>query len=132
MIEIRRPVITKTSRKHEVDDGIAEDVRKIKESMKEQEKAAAQPIATTSAKKPRTSALNTNTKIVGENATPKTVKSRASKRSLKAVKETSVKVDDDVEEEKSKVNEELKKELLADWLDEDDFMQDKNGKLKYA
>lgn len=124
MIEIRRPVIPKTSRKHEVDDGIAEDVRKIKESMKEQEKAA---VATTSsAKKPRTSA--TTTKIVGENATPKTVKSRASKRSLKAVKETSV-IQKDDDEEKSKVNEELKKELLADWLDEDDFMQDKNGKL---
>lgn len=129
MIEIRRPVIPKTSRKHEIDDGIAEDVRKIKESMKEQEKAAAQPIATTSVKKSRTSALNTSTKMV--DATPKAVKSRTSKRSLKSVKETLVnqKVDNDEEEEKSKVNEELKKELLADWLDEDDFTQDKNGKL---
>lgn len=127
MIEIRRPVISKTSRKHEIDDGIAEDVRKIKESMKEQEKTAIHPIATTSsAKKPRISPLNASTKGV-ENAaavtTPKALKSRTSKRSLKTAKETS-----QVDEEKSKVNEELKKELLADWLDEDDIMQDKNGK----
>lgn len=96
--------------------------------MKEQENAIAQPIATTSIKKQRTSALSMSGKI-SENATPKAVKSRTSKRSLKIAKESTLVQKTEEEEEKSKVNEELKKELLADWLDEDDFVQERNGKL---
>lgn len=126
-IEIRRPVLSKPTRKHEVDD-IAEDVRKIKESMKEQEKASSQPITIAPARKSRASTSTTIPKV--EKITPKAVKSRTSKRSIKTGKEPSPPVQEPKveEEEKSKINEELKKELLADWLDEDDvIMQDKSG-----
>lgn len=135
MIEIRRPIIPKVSRKQEIDDGIAEDVRKIKESMKEQEKSTA---STTPLGRKSRAAL---TKVEKQPTPKAVVKPRTSKRSAKAAAkeptpESSI-VDDDKEkkveqkeEEKAKVNEELKKELLADWLDEDDLVvSDKNGKL---
>lgn len=115
MIEIRRPVIPKSTaaaRKLEVDDGIAEDVRKIKESMKEQQKSSSSPIP--AGRKPRTPAVQK-----ADKTTPKATKSRASKRSVKVVKEPSPEITTP-EEEKSKGNEELKNELLADWMEDDD------------
>jgi hypothetical protein len=123
MIEIRRPVIPKTTaaRKLEVDDGIAEDVRKIKESMKVQSSSP-----TPAGRKSKAPATPKPEKV-----TPKATKSRASKRGVKNAKEPSPEVNEVVEEEKPKVNEELKNELLADWLDDDDVPPEKEkiGKI---
>jgi hypothetical protein len=133
MIEIRRPVIAKLpmSRKLEVDDGIAEDVRKIKESMKEQQKSTAQQ-STSAGRKPRQQAKAE--KIIA----PKAVKARTSKRSIKVAEDESnltpepeVKKEEfkeEFDEAKLKLNEKLKKELLADWMEEDDLPEkEKNG-----
>lgn len=129
MIEMRRPIVPKNTaaRKLEVDDGIAEDVRKIKESMKEQQKSASpSPTPASSGRKPRAPAAPKT-----EKATPKATKSRASKRGAKAAKEPTPEVTKE-EEEKPKVNEELKKELLADWLDDDDIAPEKEKIGKYS
>lgn len=123
--ESRRPVIPKSTaaRKLEVDDGIADDVRKIKESMKE--KSFPSPVSAGRKSKTATPKV--------EKATPKTAKTRALKRGVKNVKEKSPKITQQEvapdEEEKPKVNEELKKELLADWLDDDDVVAPEKEKI---
>lgn len=121
-------MIPKTARKHEVDDGIAEDVRKIKESIKEQEKASTPTTTSNSARKPRASAT---TKVDKVTPAKTIVKSRTSKRSLKAAKEMSPEMpQQELDEDKPKTNEELKNKLLADWLDEEDIHdEEKDGKL---
>lgn len=87
-------------------DSIADDVRKIKESMKKD-------IKPTSAKKSREPAKST----------PTGRSSRSAKREEKeAVKEEVLKV-----EEKPKEDNELKNKLLADWSDDDDVDEKAEG-----
>lgn len=104
---------TKTPAKKFVDpnDSIADDVRKIKESMQKGVKPA------TSAKKSREPAKST----------PTGRSSRSSKKeekvTVKAEPEETVKV-----EEKPKENNELK-DLLADWIDDEDVDEKVEGNL---
>lgn len=88
-----------SSPKKKTDDSIADDVRKIKESMKKEPKA----------KKSR--------EVVKTPVTSRT--SRSAKKEVKEVKEEVVKVVEEKPKPKPVVNE-LKKELLADWSDDDD------------
>ncbi|CAG9805711.1 unnamed protein product [Chironomus riparius] len=132
-LDIRKSMIPKIStRKLELDDGIAEDVRKIKESMKEPTTTLTPTVATvvTSVKKTRTLASTAK-------STPKLKQSRQTRKDrnksdkiidkeddkaslLKKTDDNAVTVD--VEKSQNpKVNTcELKNELLADWLDEED------------
>lgn len=128
---MRRSIVPKTSaRSKELDDGIAEDVRKIKESMKETKPAVVTPTTTT--KKPKTAALVAK-------QTPKPKQSRQRKErtkadSIKKNKEDPLKTSEaskspeiteavkkDENKPKSTNTCELKNELLADWLDEEDI-----------
>lgn len=119
---MRRPIVPKISaaRKLEVDDGIADDVRKIKESMKEQTKSSPSPTPVATGRKSRAQATPKPEKV-----TPKVTKSRAPKRGQKTPKEPSPEIIQPEEEVKPKVYEELKKELLADWSDDDDIAPEK-------
>ena len=114
------------SKRIEPDDGIAEDVRKIKESMKETQpttSASTASASSTSARKGRTPAK----------PSPKVTKSRASKREKEKI-EVESKIEEIsspkakiVEVDKPKINaDELKNELLADWLDEDETATEKD------
>lgn len=110
-----------------MDDGIADDVRKIKESMKDPTTSPTTSSASVSAstKKTRTPA--------SAKSTPKLKQSRQSRKDKKVDKNSNKdeekeeigslvkKVEDKEEINKPKsTNTELKKELLADWMDEED------------
>ena len=101
---------TKTPSKkvNDPNDSIADDVRKIKESMKKEAKA------TTSAKKSREPAKSTPT--------------GRSSRSIKKEEIVTVKEVIKIVEEKPKEDNELKNKLLADWSDDDDFDEKVEGK----
>lgn len=123
--EARKPIVPRSSSKRaDADDGIAEDVRKIKESMKEmqqQQQTISTPSAPLPTKKTRTSAAVLST----TKSTPK-VRSQASKRekksnTVKEIEEPSV-VTETETDDKSKIDTRgLKNELLADWLDDDEI-----------
>ncbi|KAG5682472.1 hypothetical protein PVAND_011823 [Polypedilum vanderplanki] len=128
--ETRKPIVSKNaSKKSDAEDGIAEDVRKIKESMKELVEHQSQtPLVT---KKSRTSALKKDEKITPKSKSQVTKRER--KSNIKNIKEdissletstttTTAEVDD-----KSKSNDTLglKNELLADWLDDEDIVVNK-------
>ena len=116
----------------ELDDGIAEDVRKIKESMKEPTLVA----TVTSAKKTRTpaSTAKSTPKLKqsrqsrkDKNKSDKTIEKEDSKASLQTKEEDNARAVDDEKNDKPKVNTcELKNELLADWLDEEDVRTEEN------
>ena len=115
----------------ELDDGIAEDVRKIKESMKEPT-ALTPTVATavTSVKKTRTpaSTAKSTPKLKqsrqtrkDRNKSDKVIDKQDDKASLLKKEEDIAGAVDDEKNDKPKVNTcELKNELLADWLDEED------------
>lgn len=120
-------VARNSTKKSDVDDGIAEDVRKIKESMKDLAQQEQQPSSSTAAskKKTRTPAAKSSTPKVRSQATKREKKSN----SAKDVKESSpVSVTrKSLVEDKSKLDRhELKNELLADWLDDDEIGVAKN------
>ena len=139
-LDVRRSMIPKTStRKQELDDGIAEDVRKIKESMKEPTPVIPVAAPVTSAKKTRTPASAT------AKSTPKLKQFRQSRKDRNKSDKIIEKEDDDkaslqtkeddnvgvVDEEKNDTPKptntcELKNELLADWLDEEDVRVEDN------
>lgn len=117
----------------ELDDGIAEDVRKIKESMKEPTLVA----TVTSAKKTRTpaSTAKSTPKLKqsrqsrkDRNKSDKAIEKEDDKASLQTTKEEdNAGAVDDEKNDKPKVNTcELKNELLADWLDEEDVRTEEN------
>lgn len=99
-IEVKKPVTTKSPAKKApvADDSIADDVRKIKESMKPK------PVAKKVAKE--------QVKATATPGRPRTVKKEVVKEPVV------VKV-----EEKPKPVNELKNELLADWMDDDDEIE---------
>lgn len=136
-LDVRKSIIPKIStRKLELDDGIAEDVRKIKESMKEPTPVT--PTATvTSVKKTRTPAttVKSTPKLKqsrqtrkDRNKTDKVIDKEDDKASLQTQKEEdNAGAVDDEKNDKPKVNTcELKNELLADWLDEEDVKLEEN------
>jgi hypothetical protein len=134
-LDSRKSLISKFATKRvELDDGIAEDVRKIKESMKESPTPT--PTTVTSTKKTRTPATTTK-------STPKLKQSRQTRKDRNKSENNKIidteddkasllKKDEDIEgvgedekNDKPKVNTcELKNELLADWLDEEDVKEE--------
>jgi hypothetical protein len=100
-LELATPEVKKFSSSHKkkTDDSIADDVRKIKESMKKEPKA----------KKSR--------EVVKTPVTSRT--SRSAKKEVKEVKEEEVVKVEEKPKPKPIVNE-LKKELLADWSDDEE------------
>jgi hypothetical protein len=116
-----------SKKKSDAEDGIAEDVRKIKESMKELVQQP-QPSQSTSAKKTRTPAAKTTTPKVRSQATKRERKSNSAKdvKEPPSTRGSAAAAAAVVEEEKPKVvTHALKNELLADWLDDDDIGADK-------
>lgn len=99
--------VSKSPARKANDDSIADDVRKIKESMQE-----SMPVAVI--KKTRGSIKSTPTETPVSK--PKARASRSSKKNEPIVKEQPVVQPP----EKPNTNRQLKKELLADWMDEDD------------
>lgn len=106
---VKKPSTSKTPAKKTVvpGDSIDDDVRKIKEFMKK--------VSTPTSAKPRETAKSTPT-------------GRAS-RSNKKEEETTAKKELAKVEEKPKVDNELKNKLLADWDDDDDADDKKEGKF---
>lgn len=101
-VVVKKVAVAKSpTKKHIEHDSIADDVRKIKESMKKDLKTFA------TVKKPREPAKSTPTGRA----------SRSAKKEEKVAVEDEVVVKDELKQ--TPVNE-LKNELLADWMDDDE------------